>query len=381
MNNTYSTNLKVGVLGGGQLGRMLIQSAIDIGLDLHIMDEAGSPCALHAAFYTVGDIRNYADVIRFGKDLDVLTIEIENVNIEALEQLEKDGVKVFPQPRVIRLIQDKGLQKQFYEKIGVPTAPYLLLESELELPSNISFLPAMQKLRKGGYDGKGVQSLQHETDLSKAFTAPSVLEKFVNLKKELSVIIARNEKNETLCFPMVEQQFNNEANLVEFLFSPAEATDYIKKQAEEIAQKIIEELDMTGILAVEFFLDQNDQLFVNEIAPRPHNSGHQTIEGNYTSQFGQHLRAICGLSLGSTTIIQPSVMINLLGEKNSTGMAQYEGLNEIMSWPGVYPHIYGKAFSKPFRKMGHVTVIHPELNKAKDLALKVKKTIKVFGKE
>ena len=380
MNNSFSTDLKIGILGGGQLGRMINQASIDIGLDLYIMDSADSPCSKHAAHYTDGDIRNFEDVVNFGKDLDIITIEIENVSVEGLAYLEQSGVKVFPQPRVLKLIQDKGLQKEFYEKIGVPTAPYLLLENHQELEQNSDFLPAMQKLRKGGYDGKGVTPIKSETDIVNGFKEPSVLEQFVDLKKELSVIISRNEKGETKSFPLVEQEFNDEANLVEFLFSPAAIDNHIAEQAEEIAKKIITELDMIGILAVEFFLDQDDQLFVNEIAPRPHNSGHQTIEGNYTSQFEQHLRTISGLSLGSTAIIQPSVMINLLGEKNSEGKARYEGLSEIMSWEGVYPHIYGKTVSKPFRKMGHVTVINPDLNKAIELSLKVKETIKVFGK-
>ena len=379
MNNSFSTDLKIGILGGGQLGRMLIQAAIDLGLNLHLMDGANSPCSKYAAHYTEGNIRDYDDVISFGKELDIITIEIENVNVAALEQLEKDGVKVFPQPAAIKLIQDKGLQKQFYERIGVPTAPYLLLESGDELHNHADFLPAVQKLRKGGYDGKGVSAIKSLDDSANGFDGPSVLEQFVDLKKELSMIISRNESGEIKTFPLVEQEFNQEANLVEFLFSPAEVAEDLNDQAATIAQKIITELDMVGILAVEFFLDQENQLFVNEIAPRPHNSGHQTIEGNYTSQFEQHLRSISGLPLGSTEIIQPSVMINLLGEKGSSGIARYAGLNEILEMTGVYPHIYGKAESKPFRKMGHVTVINPDLNKAKEIALKVKETVKVFG--
>lgn len=380
MSESFSTDLKIGILGGGQLGRMINQASISIGLDLFIMDSANSPCSTHTPNYTIGNIRDFDDVVKFGKDLDVITIEIENVNVEALEWLEQNGVKVFPQPSAIKLIQDKGLQKEFYEKIGVPTAPYLLLKNHQELEKTVSFLPAMQKLRKGGYDGKGVIPIKSEKDIPSGFQEPSVLEQFVDLKKELSVIISRNERGETKSFPLVEQEFNSEANLVEFLFSPANVNESLQKKAQGIAEKIIVELDMIGILAVEFFLDQNDQLYVNEVAPRPHNSGHQTIEGNYTSQFEQHLRTISGLSLGSTDIIQPSVMINLLGEKDSEGIASYEGLSEVMSWAGVYPHIYGKAKSKPFRKMGHVTVINPDINKAVEISLKVKETIKVFGK-
>ncbi|MEX1002002.1 MAG: 5-(carboxyamino)imidazole ribonucleotide synthase [Crocinitomicaceae bacterium] len=380
MQRSFSTDLKIGVLGGGQLGRMLIQKAIDFGLELFVMDQPGSPCSRYAAHFTAGDIQNETDVLNFGSSLDILTIEIENVNVAALYQLERQGVRVFPQPKVIELIQDKGLQKEFYEKNNLPTADYLLIHQKEELKQQLDFLPAMQKMRKGGYDGKGVQRLKDENDLSKAFSAPSVLEKLVDLKKELSVIVSRNEKGEMACFPLVEQEFNPEANLVEFLFSPADVDQQTQELAQHYATRIIEQLDMVGLLAVEFFLDQKGNLLVNEIAPRPHNSGHQTIEGNYTSQFEQHLRAISGLPLGSTALICPSVMVNLLGSKGSEGPAHYEGIEEIMTWEGVYPHIYGKTISKPYRKMGHITVIQPELETAKKIALKVKETIRVIGK-
>lgn len=379
MNQPFTSNLRIGILGGGQLGRMISQKSLDFGLELHIMDAANSPSSSNTKHFTEGNIRDYDDVVAFGKDLDVLTIEIENVNVPALYELEKQGVKVFPQPKVIELIQDKGLQKQFYERIGVPTAPYLLLESEKELESNQSFLPAMQKLRKGGYDGKGVQKITDSNDFAVAFKEPSVLEQFVDLDKELSVIVARNEKGETKAFPTVEQEFNDEANLVEFLFTPASVNEQIEAEAKEMAMKIITELDMIGLLAVEFFLDKEGKLFVNEIAPRPHNSGHQTIEGNFTSQFEQHLRAISNLPLGDTGIILPAVMINLLGEKGSEGITAYEGMDKILSMRGVYPHLYGKKTCKPFRKMGHVTVISEELSEAQRIAREVKTIFKVFG--
>lgn len=380
MKSGFSTSLKIGVLGGGQLGRMLIQEAINLGLELHVMDAPNSPCSKYAAFYTEGSILDYNDVLAFGKNLDILTIEIENVNTKALFELEKLGVKVFPQPHIIELIQDKGLQKKFYSQIDVPSSDYVLVDNKSALISHAAFFPAMLKLRKGGYDGKGVMTLTSEADLKDAFDEPCVLEKFVDLDKELSVIVARNEKGECSVFPIVEQEFNHEANLVEFLFSPADVSAQIQDLASKIAIKIIVELNMVGLLAVEFFLDKKGALCVNEIAPRPHNSGHQTIEGNYTSQFEQHLRTISGLPFGSTDIIQPAVMINLLGEKGAEGLAYYKGLETIMSWKGVYPHIYGKTSTKPFRKMGHITIVNDDLNKAKELALKVKETIKVLGK-
>jgi 5-(carboxyamino)imidazole ribonucleotide synthase len=380
MKKIGSPDLKIGVLGGGQLGRMLIQEAIDLNIDLHIMDKAHAPCSLHAAYFTPGDILNFEEVIEFGKSLDIITIEIENVNVEALYQLEKDGVKVYPQPSAIELIQDKGKQKEFYINNSFPTAEFKMTKNLNEALQNVDFLPFVQKLRKGGYDGKGVIAMQSKTELESGFDAPCVLEKFVDLEKELSVIVARNESGETKCFPLVEQEFNPEANLVEFLFSPADVDQEMEDKAQKIAIDIITKLNMVGILAVELFLSKTGEIMVNEIAPRPHNSGHQTIEGNYTSQFEQHLRAITNLPLGSTGTIQPSVMINLLGSKGHTGPAVYNGIEEAMSHEGVYPHLYGKASTKPFRKMGHLTVINPDLELAKKRALEIKESIKIVSK-
>ncbi|UKN01754.1 5-(carboxyamino)imidazole ribonucleotide synthase [Paracrocinitomix mangrovi] len=379
MNVSFSTQLKIGILGGGQLGRMIYQEAINLGIDLYFLDAADSPCSFISPNFKTGTITNYDDVYNFGKDKDVITIEIENVNVEALFKLKEEGVAIFPEPEAIQLIQDKGLQKQFYQEIGVPTAPFKLIDSKIELHDYADF-PVMQKMRKGGYDGKGVQVLRSSSDIEIAFEVPSVLENFVDLDKELSVIVARDVNGNTKSFPVVEQEFNAEANLVEFLFSPADIDKNIETKAQEIAEKIIRSLNMTGLLAVEFFLSKSGELFVNEIAPRPHNSGHQTIEGNYTSQFEQHLRSISGLPLGETAITLPSVMVNLLGEKGSAGEAEYLGIEEILSWKGVNVHVYGKKTSKPFRKMGHITVVDESLEEAKNRALKVKETIKVVGK-
>jgi len=374
----YGEDFRLGVLGGGQLGRMLIQEAINYNVYVYCLDpDPAAPCSHYAHGFTAGSLQDYDTVYQFGKDKDVITVEIEHVNIEALEQLEKEGKKVFPQPRVLRLIQDKGLQKQFYRDQRLPTAPFYLTENKEDVKKYISEFPFMMKMRKGGYDGKGVTPLRTETDIETAFEVPSVLEKMVDFQKELAVIVARNEKGEIKSFPTVECEFNPKANLVEFLFAPASVSEEIENKAQELAKQVIEKLDMVGLLAVEFFLTKEEELLINEIAPRPHNSGHHTIECNITSQFEQHMRSILNLPLGSTKIIQAGVMINLLGEEGFEGKAVYRNLEEIMSWEGVHTHIYGKAKTKSFRKMGHITIAGENLETVKALGLKVKETIRV----
>ena len=374
---SYRPKTKLGILGGGQLGRMLIQETINLDIDVHVLDpDPDAPCRDISHGFNLGSFKDYDAVLEFGKSMDVVTIEIEHVNVDALEELEKQGVKVYPQPNVIRLIQDKGAQKEFYTKHGIPTSDFRLI-GENEAKNHTDFFPVFQKLRKGGYDGKGVQPLKSAEDLSKAFSEPSVLEKAVNLEKELSVIVARNASGEVKTFPTVELEFNPIANLVEFLFSPANVSDEVEKTSQELARKIAEKLEIVGLLAVELFLDKEGNVLVNEIAPRPHNSGHQSIEGNYTSQFMQHVRAILNISLGNTEIVKPSVMVNVLGEDGFTGEAQYEGLEDILAMKGVNVHLYGKRFTKPFRKMGHVTVIAETLDEAKATAKKVQQTLKV----
>ncbi|MEX2483301.1 MAG: 5-(carboxyamino)imidazole ribonucleotide synthase [Brumimicrobium sp.] len=374
----YGENFKLGVLGGGQLGRMLIQSAINYDVHIYVMDGSlKAPCGNLAHEFTVGNINDYDDVIAFGKDKDVITVEIEHVNVDALEALEKRGVKVFPQPRVLRLIQDKGLQKQFYNQQNIPTSPFELIESNKDIVNHANLLPAMQKIRKGGYDGKGVVKITNEKDILNGFQAPSVLEQLIDFEKELSVIVARNESGEVKTFPLVECEFSPTLNLVEFLFSPANVSKEVEQKAEDIAIDVIEKLDMIGILAVELFLTKEGELLVNEIAPRTHNSGHHTIECNFTSQFEQHLRAITNQPLGNTDIRTPGVMINLLGEPDYKGQAVYEGLSEVIKQKGVFVHTYGKSETKPHRKMGHVTVANDSLKEAKDHARKIQKTLKV----
>jgi 5-(carboxyamino)imidazole ribonucleotide synthase len=375
----YGENMRIGVLGGGQLGRMLLQEAIDLNIHLHCMDsDPKAPCAEIAHTYTCGAITDYDAVYNFGKDKHLITVEIENVSVEALEQLEKEGVKVFPQPRVLRIIRDKGIQKEFYAENNIPTAPFHLFMTRSEVLEHGVF-PIVQKLRTGGYDGKGVQVLKSIKAIDSAFDAPCVLEEMIPFIKELSVIVARNEKGEMKTFPIVECEFNPEANLVEFLFSPADVSGEIEEKAAALAKEIIEKLDMIGLLAVEFFLTADGNLLVNEIAPRPHNSGHHTIECNITSQFAQHLRAILNLPLGATDLIQAGAMINLLGEKGFEGNAVYQGLEEILQIPGVYPHIYGKETTKSFRKMGHVTITGKDLNSVKEKTSAVQGLIKVVS--
>ena len=371
---------KLGLLGGGQLGRMMIQEAISYNIDVHVLDgDPNAPCKSIATSFREGSITDYATVLDFGQDKDVLTVEIENVNIEALEALEQQGKKVFPQPRVLRIIKDKGLQKQFYLDHHLPTAPFILVNNLDELRENRDFLPAANKIRTGGYDGKGVVLLRSETDIPNGFDAPGILEKFVPFSKELSVIVVRNERNETVAYPVVECEFNPQLNLVEFLFAPAAISPETEARAKEIAIDVINQLDMIGILAVEFFLLESGELLINEIAPRPHNSGHHTIECNYTSQFEQHFRSVLDLPLGAPGIVLPGVMINLLGEAGYHGDAKYLGMTEAMHQKGVYVHLYGKKQTKPFRKMGHITVALPDIDRAKKIARQLLQTVKVIS--
>lgn len=365
------------MLGGGQLGRMFIQEALNYDVHVHCLDpDAEAPCSKLAASFTQGSLTDFDTVYNFGKDKSLVTIEIENVNVEALEKLVEEGIPVFPQPNILRIIKDKGIQKQFYLDNDIPTAPFRLADNAEDIKKTAQ-APFVQKLRTGGYDGKGVQVISSEKDMGKLFDAPSVIENKIPFAKELSVIVVRNLRGETAVYPTVECEFNPEANLVEFLFSPAEIDDSTEAKAQKLAISVAEKLNFVGILAVEMFLTNDNELLVNEIAPRPHNSGHQTIEGNQTSQFEQHMRSVLNWPLGSTQITQPAVMINLLGEKGFEGSAVYEGLNEAISLPGVHIHLYGKELTKPFRKMGHVTITATSLETAKLRARQVKNILKV----
>ncbi len=380
MAKPFYDTLKLGILGGGQLGRMLLQKAADFNISIVVLDpDPDAPCKNLCAEFVVGNFNDSQTVYDFGKKVDLLTIEIEHVNVEALEKLESEGVKIFPQPRIIKLVQDKGAQKIFYRTNKIPTSEFHLIETQRELSNHASFLPFVQKLRKGGYDGRGVQVMKSEDDFKKGFNAPSVLEKFVDFEKEIAVIVSRNENGEMKTFPAVEMQFNPEANLVEFLFSPANISKETAQKAKTIAEKIATDLQIAGVLAVELFVTTTGEILVNEIAPRPHNSGHHTIEANITSQYEQHLRAILNLPLGSTDLTHPSVMVNLLGEKEFTGHAKYDGLEKILAIENVYVHLYGKKITKPFRKMGHVTCVGSSIDEAFEKANFVKKNLKVIS--
>ena len=377
----YGHSSRLGMVGGGQLGRMFIQEAINFDVHVHVLDpDANAPCKHIAHSFTQGSLNDYDTLYTFGLDKDVLTVEIENVNIDALEALEKLGKKVFPQPRVLRIIKDKGIQKEFYKEHNIPTAPFQLTENLEDVKRLADQLPFVQKMRTGGYDGKGVQVLRTENDFENAFATPSVIEEMIPFEKEISIIVARNEKGEMAVYPAVECEFSEEANLVEFLFAPANISAKIENKAIELAKSVIEKLEMVGILAVELFLTKDGSLMVNEIAPRPHNSGHHTIECNVTSQFEQHMRSVLNLPLGSTEILQAGAMINLLGEKGYEGDVYYEGLEKFIGKPGVHPHIYGKAQTKSFRKMGHVTIAGKDLEQVKALAIDVKNGIRVLSK-
>lgn len=375
----YGKQLQIGVLGGGQLGRMLIQAANSLDIQLHMLDpDPDAPCARIAYSFHVGSLTDYHTVLAFGQNKDLITVEIENVNTDALKTLEQQGVKVFPQPQVLELIRDKGQQKQFYLDNQIPTAPFVFYNNGQDI---IPFeFPVVHKLRTGGYDGKGVQIIKNSTDLQNSFREPSIIEACIPFEKELSVIVARNQDRQTNCFAVVECEFNPEANLVEFLFSPAAISPEIETQAQAIAIDIIEKLDMVGLLAVEFFLTKDGELLVNEIAPRPHNSGHHTIEIARCSQFEQHLRAILNLPLANTDLHSAGAMLNLIGEKGHAGSVYYEGLEEILKLPGVHPHLYGKSQTKPFRKMGHVTISAGNMEEVRKLAQIVKETIRVISK-
>jgi 5-(carboxyamino)imidazole ribonucleotide synthase len=375
----FQQNFKLGILGGGQLGRMLIQSGIDFNIPFSVLDpDPQAPCASLAEFHT-GKLTDFETVMRFGEGCDILTIEIENVNTDALKELVRQGKKVFPQPEIIELIQDKRVQKKFYQDHKIPTAEFILTQNAEEVRKQSAFLPAVNKLGKEGYDGRGVQIIRTAGDLSKAFDAPGLLEKLVDFEKEIAVIVARNESGEVRTFPVVEMVFHPVHNLVEYLFSPAQLSAALKKRAEEVAIQVIQQLKMVGVLAVEMFVTKTGEILVNEIAPRAHNSGHQTIEANVTSQYEQHLRAILNLPLGDTRLIAPSAMVNLLGEDGYSGPALYQGFEEVAKISGVHVHLYGKKITKPFRKMGHVTIMDNDLENLKKKATFVKDTLKVIA--
>ncbi len=374
---------KIGILGGGQLGKMLCQEASKLGIRLHVLEKDDSfPSAGVCPDIVYGDFKNYDDVLAFGREMDVITVEIEAVNTEALHQLEKEGKPVYPQASLLDLIKDKGDQKSWYAQHNIPTSPFELFENADAVQKAVNEgkwkIPFVQKSRKDGYDGQGVKVVRTPEDLDALLDCPCLLEELADIDKEIAVIVARNPSGEIKSFPVVEMEFHPTANLVEFLFSPSQISENHKKNATQLAEKVASEMGIVGLLAVELFLTKSGDIWVNEVAPRPHNSGHQTIEGNVTSQYAQHLRAILDLPLGDTAPRSASVMVNILGEPDYKGPAYYDGLAESLSISGANIHLYGKEMTKPFRKMGHATVVDESLEVAKEKAKQLKETLKVI---
>ena len=355
--NTSNT-LSIGILGGGQLGRMLLQAAANYPVETYLLEnDEHCPAAHLCHHFTKGDIKDFETVYNFGKGLDALTIEIESVNIEALEKLEAEGVKIFPKPSALRIINNKIEQKKFYQQHQIPTSEFVITENINELKAHSSFLPAVHKLGLGGYDGRGVKLLHTEADLEKGFDAPAVLEKLVVIDKEIAMIVAVGQDGETTIYPPAEMIFNPFLNLLDYQISPAELTEKIFWKVEAFAMEVVRKFNSPGLFAVELFVDKNGNVLVNETAPRVHNSGHHSIEGNYSSQFDMLWRIMLGYPLGCTDAILPAVILNIVGEEDYKGPAYYEGLDEVLKMEHAFVHLYGKAQTKPGRKMGHVTVI------------------------
>jgi 5-(carboxyamino)imidazole ribonucleotide synthase len=375
----FNQDFTLGVLGGGQLGRMLIQSGIDFNLRFRVLDpDPAAPCSSLSDF-VCGPLTDYSTVMEFGRTCDLITIEIENVNTQALRDLAALGKRVYPQPDIIEMIQDKRRQKEFYQEHNIPTAPFVLVEGRADVLSKAR-LPVVNKLGREGYDGRGVQILRSPTDLDKAFDKPGLLEELIPFDREISILVARNASGSVKTYPAVEMEFHPEQNLVEFLFAPSTLSPEILSQADMIATSLVDKLGLVGLLAIEMFVTPFGQVLVNEIAPRPHNSGHQTIEANSTSQYEQHLRAVLNLPLGDTQLLIPGAMVNLLGEPGYSGPAEYVGFAEVISIPGVHVHLYGKKITKPFRKMGHVTIVDKNIDTLKQKAVLVKNTLKVISR-
>lgn len=380
MPNFFGKDVHLGILKGGQLGRMLLQPCMDLGIIPHIMDDdPAAPARPYCQNFTAGNSLDFDDVVNFGKELDVLTLEFENVNLDALKELTTRGVQIHPGPELVEIVQDKGLQKEFYRRHGLPTADFTLTESRDDVAALTGRFPVVQKKRVAGYDGRGVVVLDSPDELDKAFDEPSVVEDKVAIAKEISVIVARNVSGEIELFPTAEMVFNPQANMLDYLFSPADIDKKQEQTANEIARVLAEKLELVGLLAVELFIDQKGEVLINEIAPRPHNSGHHTIEANVTSQYKQHILSIFDLPLGTTAMRSPAAMVNMVGEPGHQGPAAYEGLRPFLGMPGVYVHRYGKKVTRPFRKMGHVTIVRPLVGECLEIARQIKEEVKVIS--
>lgn len=384
MPHYFSSDFTLGILGGGQLGKMLLTETRKFDITTKVLDPSpDAPCRIACNTFVQGNLTDFNTVYNFGKDVEVLTIEIENVNVEALEKLQTEGVKVYPSPQTIKNIQNKATQKQFYATHGIPTAPFQVFQNTESLKKAINelqlTLPFVWKSARFGYDGNGVKIVRQLTDLNLLPNDQCIAESLVPFKKELAVIVARNAKGQVRTYPVVEMEFHPEANQVEYVLCPARIEEAVAQKARTIAIQVAQAFEVVGLLAVELFQTENDEILVNEVAPRPHNSGHYSIEAAYTNQFEQHLRAILNLSLGSTESKVAGVMVNLVGAEGYQGKVVYENIEQIMAMEGVTPHIYGKKETRPFRKMGHVTIVNPNINKARQIAEQVKNTIRVIA--
>jgi len=372
--------LKVGILGGGQLGRMLLQAAANYPVETYVMEnDTASPAAHLCHHFIKGDIRNYDDVYSFGKGLNAITIEIESVNIDALEKLESEGVKIYPKPAALRILVNKITQKEFYKSGQIPTAAFVVTQNRQEIRQHQHLFPAVHKIGMGGYDGRGVQMISTKDDVELGFDAPGVLEKKVNIQQEIAQIIAINEKGQTALYPAVDMVFNHRLNLLDYQISPADIPKQTLWRIEAISLAVVKGLNSPGIFAVELFIDKSGDVFVNETAPRVHNSGHHSIEANFSSQFDMLWRVILGYPLGNTDHILPAAIVNLVGEENHTGSAVYEGLEEVLQMDNVFVHIYGKPETRPGRKMGHVTILSREKQDLIHKANRIKSTLKIVS--
>ncbi|MEK6154407.1 5-(carboxyamino)imidazole ribonucleotide synthase [Flavobacteriaceae bacterium 3-367] len=382
--NYFSSDFKMGILGGGQLGKMLLNVTRKFDIYTQVLDPSETaPCRTGCNAFFTGDLLDFDSVYAFGKDVDVLTIEIEKVNIEALEKLEHEGVKVFPPTGALHIIQNKAKQKLFYRDKQIPTAPFVRFAYTSEIHDSLAngglSLPFVWKSAQFGYDGQGVKIIRALQDLDGLPNVECIAEELVPFKNELAVIVARSVSGQVTTYPVVEMEFHPEANQVEYVICPARIASHVAQKAREIALQVSEKIGHVGLLAVEMFQTVEDEILVNEVAPRPHNSGHYSIEASYTDQFEQHIRAILDLPLGSTDSKVAGIMVNLVGAEGHTGDVVYQNMEEVLRLEGVTPHIYGKKQTRPFRKMGHVTIVNNDMVKAREIAQKVKETIKVIS--
>jgi 5-(carboxyamino)imidazole ribonucleotide synthase len=372
---------KIGILGGGQLGRMLLQAAANYPVETYVLENDPECPSAHLCYrFTVGDIRSFDDVYAFGKGLDAITIEIENVNLDALEKLEQEGVRVVPKPSVLRIIKNKIAQKAFYTEQKIPTAAYVVTQSKAELATHGAMLPAVHKIAEGGYDGRGVQLVREASDFEKGFDAPAVLEKMVRIKKEISQLIAVDANGKTALYPPVEMVVNTDLNQLDYQLCPAEISTEVLWKIEAISLSLVRHLGSPGLFAVELLVDDKDEVLVNETAPRVHNSGHHSIEAHYSSQFDMLWRILLHYPLGNTAAILPSVMINLVGADGHSGPAYYEGLDGVLAIENAFVHLYGKKETRPGRKMGHVTILSSEKQDLVHKANKVKHGLRVISR-